>query len=216
MATVDLKDAARQQRLRGTDTEILRRLVEQTLHGTRDSDRHATALFGICLGSNGRNFLELGVRHGATTLPMLYAASLLGGTLTSVDIKDVNVSLDPEMSKSWRFHNGDAVEFLRALPDEARFDVVYVDDWHAYPHVAQELALLDRHVTPRGVILLHDLMYGDSGPHYHCDLTLADGQWAAGGPYRAVGELNPQIWEFATLPWCSGLTLLRKKYSTLY
>ena len=50
----------------------------------------------------------------------------------------------------------------------------------------------------------------------YTDLTLKDGQWANGGPYRAVAELNPQFWEFSTLPWNNGLTILRKKYSNLY
>lgn len=216
MAAVDVKGTVRQRRSLGVDAEILKRLVEQSIHGTGDSDRHAAALFGICLGSGGRNFLELGVREGATTLPMLYAAYLLGGILTSVDRNDTAMTLPPDVLACWRFHQQDALAFLSALPDDARFDVVYVDDWHAYSHVAQELAFLDRHITSSGVILVHDLMYGESCPHYHCDLTLAEGQWASGGPYRAVAELDPKIWEFSTLPWCNGLTILRKKYSTLY
>jgi hypothetical protein len=71
-------------------------------------------------------------------------------------------------------------------------------------------------ISPRTVVLLHDLMYGFHAPHYHSDLTLSTGQWAEGGPYRAVAELNPQFWEFATIPVNNGLTILRKKYTNLY
>ena len=54
-------------------------------------------------------------------------------------------------------------------------------------------------------------------PYYHVDLTEnACLQWKNGGPYRAVAELNPQFWEFSTLPWNNGLTILRKKYSSKY
>jgi hypothetical protein len=50
----------------------------------------------------------------------------------------------------------------------------------------------------------------------HSDLTLNTGQWAKGGPYRAVAELDPQFWEFSTLPYNNGLTILRKKYSNKF
>ena len=71
-------------------------------------------------------------------------------------------------------------------------------------------------VSPKSVIVLHDLMYGNYEPHYHCDLTLKNGQWAGGGPYRAISELNEQFWEFSTIPVNNGLTILRKKYSNKY
>jgi hypothetical protein len=59
-------------------------------------------------------------------------------------------------------------------------------------------------------------MYGNTCPFYHVDLIVKDGQWGNGGPYRAVAELNPQFWEFSTLPWNNGLTILRKKYSNKF
>jgi hypothetical protein len=46
------------------------------------------------------------------------------------------------------------------------------------------------------------------------DITMKDGQWANGGPYRAVAELPSQFWEFATLPYNNGLTILRKNTRT--
>ena len=76
--------------------------------------------------------------------------------------------------------------------------------------------LLDELVGPSSIILLHDLMYGNTDPFYHVDLSHHEGQWASGGPYRAVAELNPQFWEWSTLPWNNGLTILRKKYSNKY
>jgi hypothetical protein len=91
-----------------------------------------------------------------------------------------------------------------------------VDDWHSYRHVKKQLELLDKLVGPSSIILLHDLMYGNTEPFYHADLTLTHGQWAEGGPYRAVAELDPQFWEWSTLPWNNGLTILRKKYSNKY
>jgi hypothetical protein len=54
-------------------------------------------------------------------------------------------------------------------------------------------------------------MYGGYEPSYHTNPAMWKGEWAFGGPYRAVRSLNSRTWEWATLPWFSGLTILRKK-----
>ncbi len=157
-------------------------LIEKVKNGTGDSDRHLLSLFGICLGSKGKKFLELGVRNGDTTLPILLAAHELGGTLTSVDIKKGSFNIPDNLLSNWEFIESDAISFLKSVPEKTFYDVIYIDDWHSYDHVKQELEILDKHTSPGGIILLHDLMYGNSCPYYHCDLTLAEGQWANGGP----------------------------------
>jgi len=180
-----------------------------------DSDRHLLSLFTLALASRAKTYVELGVRRGTTTTPILAAAALNGGRLVSVDIQPTSFVAPPELAGHWEFVQSDAVEFLEGW-DRGKMDFVYLDDWHAYRHVKKELELLDPHVGPSSVILVHDLMYGGTEPFYHCDLTLRTGQWAEGGPYRAVAELDPNFWEWATLPWNNGLTLLRKKYSSRY
>jgi predicted O-methyltransferase YrrM len=186
---------------------------DTTLNG--DSDAHILSLFSIVLGSRAKHILELGVRDGRTTLPLLYGAYVNEGFLISVDINPTTFEPpDPKWKKYWNFIQSDAIEFLESynyIPD-----IVYIDDWHSYEHVKKEFELLDKIVSPSTIILVHDLMYGNTCPYYHTDLTLKDGQWANGGPYRAISELNPQFWEFATLPYCNGLTLVRKKYSSKY
>jgi predicted O-methyltransferase YrrM len=191
-------------------------LINRTLKGTEDSDRHVMSLYGIALGSRGKVFIELGVRGGTTTMPLLLAAKANGGILYSVDINPVDFEVPNDLKPHWQFIQKDAVEFLKDFPESIQIDLVYVDDWHSYEHVKNELEVLDTKVSPSSVILLHDLMYGGTTPFYHSDITVKDGQWGNGGPYRAVAELNPQFWEFSTLPWNNGLTLLRKKYSNKY
>jgi len=186
-------------------------ILKTSIESKGDSDRHLIVLFSIALATKGKNYIELGVRGGTTTIPILEAAKLNKGVVYSVDIDD-----GPKISSlNWRFHKQDAIEFLKTWEETSMPspDFVYVDDWHSYDHVKKELEILDRIVTPKTIIVLHDLMYGNTCPYYHSDLTLEDGQWANGGPYRAVAELNPQFWEFSTLPWSHGLTILRKKYS---
>lgn len=191
--------------------------IETTKNGKNDSDKHFSTLFSIALASETKNIIELGVRGGGTTLPLLVAANLNKGTLHSVDINKTSYTPPTELKSNWKFYQQDAIEFLEKWDTSLEVGIVYVDDWHSYDHVKKELELLDKIVSPNTVILLHDLMYGNTCPFYHSDLTLGAGdQWANGGPYRAVAELNPQFWEFATLPWNNGLTILRKKYSTKY
>lgn len=194
----------------------LKRFSTITLEGSGDSDRHLMPLFAIALASHGKTYVELGVRNGDTVLPLLAAAAVNDGELFSVDIQKTSFKCPKELKKFWHFQQCDSLVFLKKWPKDRKIDFVLVDDWHAYEHVKKELAYLDQYIGPSSIIVLHDLMYGHAAPFYHSDLTLKKGQWAGGGPYRAVGELDPQFWEWATLPWGHGLTFLRKKYSNKY
>ena len=207
---------------------MVEEFIKTVQEGKGDSDQHLMTLFSIALACKGEFYIELGVRSGTTSLPILAAANLNGGNLESVDLGDCPFDDDHFKREDGHkfYEHKDAIEYLEELEnkmlggrwecDKRPPDFVYIDDWHSYDHVKKELEILDRIVTPSTVILIHDLMYGNTCPFYHTDLTLKDGQWANGGPYRAVAELNPQFWEFATLPWNNGLTILRKKYSNKY
>jgi predicted O-methyltransferase YrrM len=197
--------------------DIINYLINKTTNGLGDSDRHLMTLFGITLGSQAKNIVELGVRNGDTTLPLALAAKHNNGHLYSVDINTSEFVIPDELSKHRTFIKKDAIEFLQNWDSEKTIDLIYIDDWHSYEHVRKELEILDSKISPSTIILLHDLMYGNTCPFYHTDLTNSAGdQWNNGGPYRAVAELNPQFWEFSTLPWNNGLTILRKKYSSKY
>jgi predicted O-methyltransferase YrrM len=191
-------------------------ILEKTINGKGDSDSHLATLLGIAVGSKGKTILELGVRNGDSTLPFLLSAKMNDGKLYSVDINETIFVAPDELKPYWEFTKMDAIQYLENWDVSKSLDIVYIDDWHSYDHVKKELEILDRLVSPSTVILVHDLMYGGTCPFYHSDITLKDGQWANGGPYRAVAELNPQFWEFSTLPWNNGLTILRKKYSNKY
>lgn len=194
----------------------LQTLEKITLEGKGDSDQHVLTLYSIAIGSKAKNILELGVRRGDSTRPLLAAAVRNGGKLTSVDIEETTFVPGESYKASWNFVKMDALTFLQKENPTEPYDLIFLDDWHAYEHVKKELAEIDRLVSPKTVILVHDLMYGNTCPHYHSDLTLTFGQWANGGPYRAVAELSSQFWEFSTLPYNNGLTILRKKYSNKY
>ena len=201
----------------GSKSFYMEALTETVLSGTGDSDAHLLTLYGIALSIKAKTILELGVRGGSTTLPLLMAAKQTGGRVVSVDIEPTSFEPPEDLKAHWQFVQMDALEYLGGLYKDFPIDMVYVDDWHSYAHVKAELAELDKLVSPASVICLHDLMYGNHQPRYHTDLTAGAGaQWADGGPYRAVAELPSQFWEFSTIPSCNGLTILRKKYSNRY
>jgi len=196
--------------------DYLTDVMYDVINGSGDSDRHLMTIFSIALGVKAKKILELGVRSGKTTLPLLLAAKINSGKVTSIDINETDFKAPDELKKYLEFKKMDALKYLEEVSKEEPFDLIFIDDWHAYQHVKKELEYIDKMVSPKSVILIHDLMYGNHAPHYHTDLTLKDGQWAEGGPYRAVAELNPQFWEFSTIPVNNGLTILRKKYTNLY
>lgn len=181
-----------------------------------DSYDSKLVLFSLIQSLNSKTIVELGVRDGGTTLPLLLGAAATNGIVHSVDIKDTTFICPKELDSYWRFYRNDAISFLQEWPKDKKIDFLYIDDWHAYEHVKKELDLADRLVGPDSIIVLHDTMYGKWQPYYHTDLAVKSGQWANGGVYRAVAEMDDNFWEFATLPVQHGLTILRKKYSNKF
>jgi predicted O-methyltransferase YrrM len=197
--------------------KFFKQLLNTVLTGTGDSDKHLLTLFSIALSIEAKSILELGVRSGATSLPFLMAAGLTNGYVESVDLNPTTFICPEEYIDNWKFYQANALSILKEKTEnKIKYDLIYVDDWHSYEHVKEELEYIDQLVRPGSVVILHDLMYGNTCPYYHVDLTLCSPQWANGGPYRAVAELNPNFWEFSTIPSNNGLTILRKKYSSKY
>lgn len=196
----------------GGELELLTEVIERVIRGPGDSDKHLMTFFALAITLKARTIVELGTRCGDSTLPLLLAASMTDGKVTSVDLEPTQFTLpNQDMARHWRFVQQDALRFLEQWNPREKMDLVLVDDWHAADHVAQELALLADRVTPSTVILLHDTMYYGAEPDYRSDTGLVEGEWAGGGPYRAVADLDPVVWEWATIPVNNGMTLLRKR-----
>jgi predicted O-methyltransferase YrrM len=192
--------------------EYYQHLLNQVKYGPQDSDRHVLTCFSMAMQIHAKKILELGVRTGNTTLPFLCAAKELGGMVHSVDLDATTFQCPDDLRVYWKFFQSDAIAWLEQQCNQgAQYDLIYIDDWHAYDHVRRELEIIDSMVTPSSIILLHDLMYSNAQPDYRSDPSTADAQWAGGGPYRAVADLDPEIWEWATVPINHGLTVLRKK-----
>jgi predicted O-methyltransferase YrrM len=199
-----------------TNPNDFQHLIAKTKYGNDTTDKHQLTFFALAMSIGARRILELGVRDGNSTAPWIMSAIELDGFVDSVDLEPTRWQC-PDIAKPyWKFTQSDAIKYLEdCVANNAQYDLIYVDDWHSYAHVKRELELIEHMITPSGIILLHDLMYNNSQPDYHMELNTADAQWAEGGPYRAVAELDPAVWEWATIPSNHGMTLLRKKSQTI-
>ena len=195
-------------------------MIRLVLTNDRDIDEHLFTLFSMVLSNKPEFVFELGVRTARSSLAFLSANQYVDCKLISVDIDPIRPDFNfPESWKTkWTFFQKDALKFLEDdLPkiledrDENRSLIFYVDDWHCGEHVSKELEFISKHATPKDLIILHDLMYGNSQPHYRSVDNPSDKQWSNGGPYAAIEKLDLSKWEYCTIPRCHGLTFLRKK-----
>lgn len=171
---------------------------------------HVLTFFSIALQMKTKKILELGVRNGGSSYPFLVACKALGGHLTSVDINSSVWKAPEDLAEYQTFIQSDAIEFL--TNNTEKYDLIYVDDWHSYPHVKRELEEIDRISDENTIILLHDLMGQSCHPHFFNPISHDEqSEWGIGGPYRAVEELDKEKWEWMTIPTNHGLTILRKK-----
>lgn len=200
----------------GDLSQAMLSFVHAAMNPVEDTDGQLLSLFALALSIRGKVFVELGVRHPRSTLPLLWAAHLSGGMLWSVDNQEFAHAVPAQLRDSWRPVQANVLHFLSAWSRETKIDLVFIDDWHAYPHVRFELELLDPLIGPGSLILLHDAMHGHTEPFYNVDLSITEGQWEGGGPARAMMELDRLRWEWATLPWWHGLSIIRKKHSKLF
>ena len=182
------------------------------MSGVNDSDQHLMTLFSIVLEIKAKTILELGVRDGHSSDPLLLGAVLNKGKLTSLDINQTPWKPPQKFLPYYEFIQSDSLVFLeKCVQENKKFDFIFLDDWHTYEHVKKELILIDKMSDFNTVILVHDLMCGTC-PHYfqpQSDLYRG-GEWEGGGPFKAIHELNINDWEWATIPFNNGLTLLRK------
>ena len=199
-------------------------LINLTMRNERDIDEHLMTLFSLVLSLKPTKIVELGVRTCRSTLAFLVASQYTKSSLVSVDINDMtpDFNFPDEWKSNWKFFKQDALKFLEKdfqifmaerQPKEPL--MVYIDDWHDGIHVQKELDLIDKYILPGDLVILHDLMYGNSQPHYKTEKNPKDPQWGNGGPYDPISKLDLSVWEYVTIPRCNGLTILRKKSNTI-
>lgn len=189
--------------------EMMNRTLKTIDDGGQRHFEHVLTFFSIALQIRAKNILELGTRDGGSTFPLLCASKKLNGKLTSVDIINHPISLPDDLKPYWNFVESDSITYLNNTKE--KYDLIYIDDWHAYEHVKKELELIENLIDEKSIVLLHDTM-GNVEPNYWKPLSAPHyNEWSNGGVYRALEELNKDKWEWSTIPINHGLTILRKK-----
>lgn len=96
----------------------------------------------------------------------------------------------------------DTIEYLKGIPDDLKFDMVFVDSQHEFEHIKEETLLLDQHLVPNAIVIFHDTY--PANDHQLSPIECGDA-------WRIVSYLKTlQDWEFVTLPTQHGLTICRK------
>jgi predicted O-methyltransferase YrrM len=162
--------------------------------------------------------LEIGTHIGTSTVHLALALAHGGaeGRLVTVDVEDVN---DP-VEEPWKefgaplspraalerlgvadrveFVHGASLEHLESLPEEERYDLVFLDGDHGAETVYQEVPAALRRLAPGGHVLLHDFFPG-CRPLWP-DRSVLPGPWLAIERLRAEGAPIVAL-PLGRLPW---------------
>jgi predicted O-methyltransferase YrrM len=190
---------------------MIEAMAKESAAGQGDIEGHKLLLAGLVVSLNAQTVVETGVREGTSTDALLAGLALTGGVLTSIDIKPT--PYEPPAGSPWVFLQGDALVGLKAMLTAAsgKCDLIMLDDWHSAAQVAAELEICKRLVSPNHVIVVHDAMWRNTQPRYN-EMPLPVGDaFEGGGPFGAIKRLDPNEWEYMTVPAHNGLTLLRWK-----
>lgn len=111
---------------------------------------------------NAHKVIELGVRHGTSTIAWLYGLEQTDGHLWSVDIDPAPAAFtvvngwSHAFGPAWTFVQGSDLHpaVLDVLPRDV--DIVFIDTSHHYEHTRWELETYRPFVRAGGVIVCHD------------------------------------------------------------
>lgn len=171
-----------------------------------DSRGHAWILYGIARALarqvGVRRALEIGVREGSTTVPLL--AGLTAGNVEAQLVSvDVARGVDDEaavkrararveaagLAHAWELHIADSRTW--ASP-HAEYGLIFIDGDHSYAAVKSDLARFAPLLARHGVLLLHDAE-------------------TASEVRRALEELDAAEWLWTVLPFYCGLAVARRR-----
>lgn len=131
-------------------------------HAQRNTDihEHLPTLYALVVQSGAKDVLELGVRGGESTVPLLEGVHATGGKLVSVDYEPCLAARDMVkrygLGSRWEFVNSEDLDFGAKLNGDRRWDLIFIDTSHIYAHTKKEIALFEPLVRPGGHLVFHD------------------------------------------------------------
>ena len=175
-----------------SDSGLLRNFA-----GNGSSSKHLLTIYSMVVGLNAKTIIDLGV--GATTRALRGAAELTGGTVYSVDRSEEHYGeMLAKQTPTWKMFIGMSDDFFASLPADLTFDFVMHDAAHDYARVKRDLEAILPRMKTFGLICIHDTQHSVLGE----------------GMYRAVREATEgKPVTTTTLPYCSGMTIIRTEES---
>lgn len=131
----------------------LAQLYDTVVHTPSDINEHLEEMFDVVVRLQARTVIELGVRHGNSTIAWLHALELTQGYLWSVDVAKQWNGIPQDR---WTFIEGDDLsdEVQAQLPEEA--DIIFIDTYHGYEQTMKEIKAYRSRVRPGGLMIFHD------------------------------------------------------------
>jgi hypothetical protein len=142
------------------------------------------------------NYLEIGVRHGTTyNFVRNYSKTCYLVDLNFLDIEYTDNTIKYEMSSD---------EFFNQIEKNLKFDLVFIDGDHSKEQVLKDFINVKDMVIDDGFIILHDT--------YPCDkrMTIPSHSNNCWETMLEIKQKYSDEWEYITLPFNPGLTLLKK------
>jgi predicted O-methyltransferase YrrM len=172
-----------------------------------DMKDHLLVIYGIVLGLRPKISLEIGVRSGISTMAILLALKRIGsGKLYSIDITVHPKTTDRAMKRAraagvvsfWNFQQADSFEFWKTWTEP--LDILLIDGNHSFEAVKNDFERYSKFVRKDGLILMHDAYTTSEVSSGVVEVNLY------------MPEIRKRLNEFesVTLPYCYGLTIVRK------
>jgi predicted O-methyltransferase YrrM len=127
----------------------------------------ADAAYSIAINNYSSNILETGTSRGFSTSHLAVAAKANNGTV---------ITIDPHPAPHLLWENSDlssTIKLIRKLSTDAKTDVqsilngqkldlLFLDSFHSYHNLANEILTYEPLLKINGIILLHDTLFYDS------------------------------------------------------
>lgn len=116
---------------------------------------YMTVLYWAIVANGYKKILEIGTYMGHSTWWFVEAAKKTGGHVTTVDIRpSVFLKYDEALFKQVEKPSDE-------IWGEDKFDFIYVDGWHGYSQAHKDIVNAAAHLTPGGMIAVHDTGYNN-------------------------------------------------------
>ena len=132
-------------------------------------DRYA--IYVVTRATEPKVVVETGVAHGASSTYVLAGLEAGGrGSLISIELSDdpnIGGMIPKKLRARWKLKQGHSLDVLPGvLSEHGPIGMFVHDSWHSYRHVTRELELVWPHLSPGGVICVHDILANNAFPRF--------------------------------------------------